>query len=117
MSGLYFWHTPGMHHRRGIASICLFALFTASCGGGGGSTPEESRVDDVVAFLEGNGTDGNGMELPEAETRCVAESLVAGLDSDLLTRFSPATSMKILLQAQRPSFSTRCLAVRPCSNS
>lgn len=73
-----------MHHRLGIASICLFALFTASCGGGGGSTPEESRVDDVVAFLEGNGTDGNGMELPEAETRCVAEALVAGLDSDLL---------------------------------
>ena len=84
MSGLHFWHTPGMHHRLGIACICLFALFTASCGGGGGSTPEESRVDDVVAFLEGNGTDGNGMELPEAETRCVAESLVAGLDSDLL---------------------------------
>ena len=73
-----------MHHRLGIASICLFALFTASCGGGGGSTPEESRVDDVVAFLEGNGTEGNGMELPEAETRCVAEALVAGLDSDLL---------------------------------
>ena len=24
------------------------------------------------------------MELPEAETRCVAEALVAGLDSDLL---------------------------------
>lgn len=73
-----------MHHRLGIASICLFALFTASCGGGGGSTPEESRVDDVVAFLEGNGTEGNGMELPEAETRCVAEALVAGLESDLL---------------------------------
>ena len=73
-----------MHHRLGIACICLFALVAASCGGGDSSTPEESRVDDVVAFLEGNGTDGNGMELPEAETRCVAESLVAGLDSDLL---------------------------------
>ena len=72
-----------MHHRLGIACICLLALFAASCGGDG-SAPEESRVDDVVAFLEGNGTDGNGMELPEAETRCVAEALVAGLDSDLL---------------------------------
>lgn len=41
-------------------------------------------MDDVVAFLKGNGTEGNGMELPEAETRCVAEALVAGLDSDLL---------------------------------
>ena len=73
-----------MHHRLGTACICLFALVAASCGGGDSSTPEESRVDDVVAFLEGNGTDGNGMELPEAETRCVAESLVAGLDGDLL---------------------------------
>ena len=41
-------------------------------------------MDDVVAFLEGNGTGGNGTDPPEAETRCVAESLVAGLDSDLL---------------------------------
>ena len=73
-----------MHHRLGIACICLFVLFASGCGGGDGSAPEESRVDDVVAFLEGVSTDGNGMELPEAETRCVAESLVAGLDSDLL---------------------------------
>ena len=72
-----------MHHRLGIACICLLALFAASCGGDG-SAPEESRVDDVVAFLEGNGTGGNGTDPPEAETRCVAESLVAGLDSDVL---------------------------------
>ena len=73
-----------MHHRLGIAFICLFAIFAASCGSDDDSAPEDSRVDDVAAFLEGNGTDGNGMELPEAETRCVAEALVAGLDSGLL---------------------------------
>ena len=64
--------------------VCLIVAIAASCGGGDGSVPEDSRVDDVVAFLEGNGTDGDALELPEAETRCVAEALVAGLDSDLL---------------------------------
>jgi hypothetical protein len=72
-----------MHHRLGIACICLFALFAASCGGGDVSAPEDSRVDDVVAFLDGESAE-DAFQMSDSQTRCVAEALVAGLDSDLL---------------------------------
>ena len=72
-----------MHHRLGIACICLFALFAASCGSGDDSAPEDSRVDDVVAFLDGESAE-DAFQMSDSQTRCVAEALVAGLDSDLL---------------------------------
>lgn len=79
-----FWHTANMPKRLLLIFACLIAVVGASCGGGDDAAAEDSRVDDVVVFLEGDGTDGDGLELPAVETRCVAEALVAGLDSDLI---------------------------------
>ena len=72
-----------MHHRLGIACIFLFALFAASCGSGDGFASEDSRVDDVVAFLDGESAE-DAFQMSDSQTRCVAEALVAGLDSGLL---------------------------------
>ena len=63
--------------------VCLVALVAASCGGGDDSATDDSRVDDVVAFLDEDSAN-DAFQMSDSQTRCVAEALVAGLDSELL---------------------------------
>lgn len=63
--------------------VCLYAFVAASCGGGDDPATDDSRVDDVVAFLDEDSA-GDAFQMSDSQTRCVAEALVAGLDSDLL---------------------------------
>jgi hypothetical protein len=62
---------------------CLIAVVGASCGGSDDSAAEDSRVDDVVAFLDEDSAD-DAFQMSDSQTRCIAEALVAGLDSELL---------------------------------
>jgi hypothetical protein len=80
--------------------VCLFALVAASCGGGDDSATDDSRVDDVVddsrvddvvAFLDEDSANDD-FQMSDSQTRCVAEALVAGLDSDLLDEVLAGTS-------------------------
>jgi hypothetical protein len=80
-----------MHHRLGIACIFLFALFASACGGGAKDATDDSRVDDVVAFLDGESAE-DAFLMSDSQTRCVAEALVAGLDSDLLDEVLAGTA-------------------------
>ena len=63
--------------------VFLVALVAASCGGSDDSALDDSRADDVVAFLDEDSA-GDAIQMSDSQTRCVAEALVAGLDSELL---------------------------------
>ena len=72
-----------MSKRPHLVLVCLVAFITASCGGGDDSATDDSRVDDVVAYLDEDSAN-DAFQMSDSQTRCVAEALVAGLDSELL---------------------------------
>ncbi len=71
--------------------VGMVVLVAGSCGGGDDSARGDSRVDDVVAFLDEDSAN-DGWQMSRGQTRCVAEALAAGLDSELLDEVLAGTS-------------------------